>query len=993
MMDRYSKKGEECLREIIECNDDLFETLQEIISMATLQVKRISDAQTSICEKEGILHFLRKVLLIISDLKYSVLQYKENLKIPTLRRKANSCSESQNGHASPVQELQDYLKCNREISTSYSIASEGSIVSNHEVLSVSHVQKQLNNTNSKANYMSIIEKNLQEKPQSKLEQTTEQSINSAFYSDSDVHSIIGSNTFIHPLSKFRPASVVPEQYDDQAVEKVRENLRYYSWKMGFDSEQIAEDTKQFNKCRPISNEVAASCEEHSSANEPNNDKIEKLANGILSGTGAVKKVPQKNNDFIIGIAAEKYLLYEINKSKTHKLNNGESVENSSESLSMNEIPLGAEVVERASKESFLLEDFHLISSSESCEKVYSWLKDSSKLPETPCTPSDSASSDCMFLTQASAVKKLDKMKCVDRNEEAKMKALSEMPDLKLVQVPNKPKVVVNDLNSESGSSDQASSQKSKEFNKEVVCSIKRMELPQVGAICVFSHIDSPEEFYLQFVTELNCSYMDFITTTLKQKCSLSDQSFKSKQEALANINKFCYGCILDMKGGWFRLQVLDWMLNNPSDDVYVQTVDYGSKHLIPYTMLRKLTSDLSHIPMLSVKCLFPLLHPPGSTYANRLTEWLPATIEIMYNIVNTSRQPTDMPHDIYIYELTFVYPKGSSLAVDMVRVSDPEGRTLGEHMVDLGLAVQIIDDYEQNPELGEFLEDLNELETAENLNEFILGYNAKDEARICTFTRKDGTCPKKRCNLEHIPLRDGYTTDKTAVFCMATNNLTLPSKGQTVKVLVTSYIDVCTYFVQLIRDPVKAKPSTNMALVMDREISELLEAMNNPKIVCKYEKFKIDPSVGEIILAFHPVAKQWLRVAVREHVSNGMEDFIHVYSVDFGDIFSINVKSARKMKEDFMNVPFQSIKIYLADYQQRANCNDSKARKFFDKHISYRNFLAHVKSNDQPFVVNLTTFNNKEIGPTLMKQGFAEKRKFDWCIAEDEGKRKIINLE
>ncbi|XP_066249278.1 uncharacterized protein [Euwallacea similis] len=990
MLDRRSKRAEECLGEIVECKDDLFETLQEIISMATLQVERISNAQISMFEKEGVLHFLRKVLLIISDLKYSALKYKENLKIPELRKKVSICSEPQNGHASIVQELQGYLKDNREITTTYDFASEGPKVPNHE-LNVSHVQKQLNNTTLKGKCMSIIEKNLEEVSHSQLEQTTAQSPHSAFYSDSDVHSTISSSTFIHPLSKFQPAAVIPEQYDDQTVEKVRENLRYYSQKMGFDSEYIVEGSNEFDKCRSIPNGVAVSYIEHISANKSNNGKTEELMNRILPGTGAVKKVPQKNSNLVMVEAAEKYLVDESSSSsKTDKLNNRRSVEQAADLLDVNGISTGVGVSKRASKESLCLENFHLVSTSESCEKVYSWLKGGSRLPETP---SDSDSSDCMPQNQASVVEKLDKMKCIDRNEEAKMKALSEMPDLKLVQVPNKPKVMVNDLNSTSDCSGGASTGKSKEFNSEVVYSIKRMELPQVGAICVFSHIDSPEEFYLQIVTKMNCSYMDLITTTLKQKCSLSDQSFKSKQEAFAKIGKFCYGCLQEMKGGWFRLQVLDWMLDNSSDDVYVQAVDYGFKLSIPYTMLRKLTSDLAHIPMMSVKCLFPLLYPPGSTYANRLSEWLPATIELMYNIVNTSRQPTEMPHDIHTYELIFVHPKGSSLAVDMVRVSDPDGRTFGELMVDMGLAVQIIDEYEQNPELGEFLEDLNELEMAENLNEFILGYDARDEARICAFTRNDGTCPKKYCKLEHIPLRDGYTTDKTAVFCMAMNNLILPSNGQTVKVLVTSYIDVCTYLVQFVRDPVKAKPLTNMAMVMDREVSELMDAMNNPKIICKYKQFKVDPSVGEIILAFHPVAKQWLRVAVREHVNNGIEDVIHVYSVDFGDVFQINIKSTRKMREDFMNVPFQSVKIYLDSYQQRANCDDRKFRKFFDKHISYKNFLAHVKSNDQPFVVSLTTLNNKEIGPTLMKQGFAKKRKFDWCIAEDESKRKAIDLE
>lgn len=59
-----------------------------------------------------------------------------------------------------------------------------------------------------------------------------------------------------------------------------------------------------------------------------------------------------------------------------------------------------------------------------------------------------------------------------------------------------------------------------------------------------------------------------------------------------------------------------------------------------------------------------------------------------------------------------------------------------------------------NPELADFLEDVDELERADNLNEFLLGYDATDEARICQFSRKDGTCFKgKHCKLEHIQLK------------------------------------------------------------------------------------------------------------------------------------------------------------------------------------------------------------------------------------------------
>lgn len=63
---------------------------------------------------------------------------------------------------------------------------------------------------------------------------------------------------------------------------------------------------------------------------------------------------------------------------------------------------------------------------------------------------------------------------------------------------------------------------------------------------------------------------------------------------------------------------------------------------------------------------------------------------------------------------------------------------------------------EDEEELGLFLEDLDILEQADNINEAITGYDARDEVRLCRFTKSDGTCYKgKNCKLEHAPLPKG----------------------------------------------------------------------------------------------------------------------------------------------------------------------------------------------------------------------------------------------
>lgn len=63
---------------------------------------------------------------------------------------------------------------------------------------------------------------------------------------------------------------------------------------------------------------------------------------------------------------------------------------------------------------------------------------------------------------------------------------------------------------------------------------------------------------------------------------------------------------------------------------------------------------------------------------------------------------------------------------------------------------------EEDRELNVFLQDTDRLELAGNINEAITGYDARDEIRICPFTKPDGTCYKgKHCKLEHVALSRG----------------------------------------------------------------------------------------------------------------------------------------------------------------------------------------------------------------------------------------------
>lgn len=53
-------------------------------------------------------------------------------------------------------------------------------------------------------------------------------------------------------------------------------------------------------------------------------------------------------------------------------------------------------------------------------------------------------------------------------------------------------------------------------------------------------------------------------------------------------------------------------------------------------------------------------------------------------------------------------------------------------------------------------EEIKNLEKCDNINEVILGYDPKDEARICKFsTKQGGRCFKRDCKLEHATFSRG----------------------------------------------------------------------------------------------------------------------------------------------------------------------------------------------------------------------------------------------
>lgn len=92
--------------------------------------------------------------------------------------------------------------------------------------------------------------------------------------------------------------------------------------------------------------------------------------------------------------------------------------------------------------------------------------------------------------------------------------------------------------------------------------------------------------------------------------------------------------------------------------------------------------------------------------------------------------------------------------------------------------------------------------------------------------------------------------------------------------------------------------------IMDKDLHRLLETMNSSKNVKKYNKFKVLPAIGEIVIAKH-WSNYWVRAIVREYFNYNDNFKVQVFLLDFGDIFDVCAKDLRQITEVYLELPFQ----------------------------------------------------------------------------------------
>ncbi|XP_044758340.1 uncharacterized protein LOC123316362 [Coccinella septempunctata] len=480
-------------------------------------------------------------------------------------------------------------------------------------------------------------------------------------------------------------------------------------------------------------------------------------------------------------------------------------------------------------------------------------------------------------------------------------------------------------------------------------------VPALNTLCVFSHVESPSEFYLHPNIE-EAKLIDSLNDLITEQYKKTKTPFKSKLEASENLGNFCCAYVKDDKM-YYRAEIVDWLFEKSNKLVLVQLVDYGNYSLVHFKSLRRLTAEVSSLPKLAIRCYFPLLYPPGSTRNNLLTEWPKSSIEALFELSGLSTENSGA-----MFKIVYVQRESGETAIDLCQAKGQDADTIGQLLIDLGHAVQIVLPEDDPMGVLSDEEDIKNLERCDNLNEVILGYDPKDEARICKFTRRGGgKCFKRSCKLEHVEYtRGGFTTDQTLTYASALVDLKLPRVGESIAIRFTTFLEATRFYANLV--------------CYVEELKYLEEVMNDSINCSKFETFKILPAYGEVVIVKH-WQKRWLRAIVRHHLFNedGNCTGAQVFMVDYGDIIDVPLHCIRQIRTEYLNLPFQAIECVLQNYRDSTKFGLKDMDRFFYENMVFRSFNAKVLAISDMQMCLEVYCKDTNLGDILCDYGFLER--------------------
>ncbi|KAF5294387.1 hypothetical protein FQR65_LT10752 [Abscondita terminalis] len=520
------------------------------------------------------------------------------------------------------------------------------------------------------------------------------------------------------------------------------------------------------------------------------------------------------------------------------------------------------------------------------------------------------------------------------------------------------------------------------LQQEFLLDIKERCEPKVNDLCMIGHIESPSSFYIQVADE-NSAVLDLLSAQLESLSSRNCENL-TKSEAKKTLGNFC--CI-EIDNIWYRCEILDWMLNSTGlrlEQVLLQLIDYGNTMFINYKNLCPMLRELFDIPKMAQLCHLDGLYPPGSNLKNILKKWPSESKDGFLNICG------DL--SLNLFQITHVAKdlQKNSFGIDFIHTEESRSEhTVGQIFYDAKLAVDIYDEtlFGDNSMMKQVLashgmkhiqpnmsrDDILDLYFAENnepeartINEAVMSYDPKDEARTCRNLRKDGTCYKgNKCRFRHVPLKDGYTRDKHPTYNKAFVDTPMPSAGDEVLMTISHVCDVRRFYAQ-IRDSEKGKWD-------QPTINGLITAMNKPETVKRYKTLRYPPGLSQLVIVKHWNG-YWYRGQVKYvSIPENCEDvMVEVYVVDFGDTLNVSMSNIRSIFTEFLSMPFQAIECRLNNVKHKTGADENEEKKYLESRCLGQTFKAKIIAAPGYLEVLLYTKDNEDLGEKIIAAGYGE---------------------
>ncbi|CAD7092843.1 unnamed protein product [Hermetia illucens] len=249
-----------------------------------------------------------------------------------------------------------------------------------------------------------------------------------------------------------------------------------------------------------------------------------------------------------------------------------------------------------------------------------------------------------------------------------------------------------------------------------------------------------------------------------------------------------------------------------------------------------------------------------------------------------------------------------------------------------------------------------------NAMKAVMGYEPKDDRRICRFTNPGtNSCFKgAKCKLEHVEkMRDGWTRDEASTIIDIPSQFIYPKIGEHIKIIPTHVLNVENFFAQVVQNQASYEPT----------LKEMIYKMNSPDIVQSYKVLKSMPVLFSLVIAKYTDG-YWYRAKVL----NLMDDeTVKVFYVDYGNSYVVGIDDIRVWDRRFEYLPFQAIRCKIVGIAEKRN-RSLEAAEQLRKMILNIGIKALVVNNIEHLDLRLWGICNNDIAEELISMKLVDRK-------------------